>query len=96
MAVAAVPPPDDHREEEVLEFDVNDLTLGEIETLEEIVGGDVLRELGRGTPRAKTLLAVVYVIKQRVDPDITLDDVRRMKVSALRIGGQADPKEPGD
>jgi hypothetical protein len=93
-AVAAVPPPDDDAPE-VLEFDVNELTLGEIETIEEIVGRDVLRELGRGTPGAKTLIAVVYVIKRRSDPDITLDDVRRMNVNALRISGQTDPKEPG-
>jgi hypothetical protein len=93
-AVAAVPPPED-QPAEVLEFDVNDLTLGEIETIEEIVGHDVLRELGRGTPGVKTLLAVVYVIKRRSDPDVTLDDVRGLKVNMLRLGGQADPKEPG-
>jgi hypothetical protein len=93
-AVAAVPPPDD-QPAEVLEFDVNELTLGEIETIEEIVGHDVLRELGRGTPGAKTLVAVVYIIKKRSDPDVTLDDVRRLNVNALRISGQADPKEPG-
>lgn len=93
-AVAAVPPPDD-TPDEVLEFDVNALTLGEIETIEEIVGRDVLRELGRGTPGAKTLIAVVYVIKRRSDPDVTLDDIRQMNVNTLRLGGTADPKEPG-
>lgn len=93
-AVAAVPPPDD-TPDEVLEFDVNTLTLGEIETIEEIVGRDVLRELGRGTPGVKTLIAVVYVIKHRTDPDITLDDVRGMNVGTLKLSGAADPKEPG-
>jgi hypothetical protein len=93
-AVAAVPPPDE-TPDEVLEFDVNELTLGEIETIEEIVGRDVLRDLARGTPGGKTLVAVVYVIKKRTDPDVTLDDVRGLKVNALRLSGQADPKEPG-
>lgn len=93
-AVAAVPPPDDPPAE-VLEFDVNELTFGEIETIEEIVGGDALRQLGRGTPSVKTLIAAVYVIKRRSDPDVTLDDVRQMNVSAVRLNGQADPKEPG-
>jgi hypothetical protein len=95
MAELAAVPPSDAPEDEVLEFDVNDLTLGEIETIEEIVGHEVLRELGRGNPGIKTLIAVVFIMKKRTHPDVTLDDIRRMNVTALKVGGQPDPKEPG-
>lgn len=93
-AVAAVPPPAEEPTEE-LSFDINDLTWGELETIEEIVGRDVMRELGRGTPSVKTIVAVVYVVKRRTDPAFTLDDARTLKVNAVKIEGQSDPKEPG-
>lgn len=95
MAVTALPSPEPD-DNEVIQFDVNSLTLGEVETMEEIVGRDVMRELGQGTPSVKTLLALVYVVKRRDNPEFTLDDARKLKVAAIRAEAAADPKENGD
>jgi len=94
MSVTTLPVPDDGDEE--LDFDVNTLTLGEVEVMEEIVGRDVMRELSRGDvqPSVKTLLALVYVIKRRTNPAFTLDDARARRVTAVKINGGTDPKEP--
>lgn len=96
MAVTAMSAlePDDN--DEVLEFDVNSLTLGEVEEMEEIVGGEVMRQLGDGAPSVKTLVALVYVMKRRTNPDYSLDDARKMKVAAIKAEAAGDPKENGD
>ena len=85
------PPPE---EPEELVFDVNTLTLGEVEAMEDIVGRDVMRELGQGTPSVKTLLALVYVMKRRTNPEFTLDDARALRITAVKANGGQDPKEP--
>jgi len=92
MSVAHLPAPHDDEE---LAFDINTLTLGEVETMEEIVGRDVMRELGQGTPSVKTLLALVYVIKHRDNPAFTLDDARALRVTAVKVEAPTDPKETG-
>ena len=94
MAVTALPTPEPD-DNEILEFDVNSLTLGEAESLEDIIGRDHMRTLERGDPSIKALVALVYVMKRRDNPDFTLDDARRLKVTAIRATAVDDPKETG-
>ena len=93
MAVAALPSPEPA--DEVWEIDPNTLTLGELEEIEEISGRPGGAELGRGTPSMRTLLAIVYVMKRRSDPNFTLDDARAMQISTVKLEARQDPKEPG-
>lgn len=92
MTVHPLPVSDGDDEE--LSFDINTLTIGEAETMEDIVGRDVMHELGRGTPSVKTLVALVYVIKRRTNPDFTLDDARALRITSVKANGGQDPKEP--
>ena len=94
MAVTPLPVPDGQGDNEILEFDVNNFTFGEIEQIEEIVGRDVMHELGRGKPSVKTVLAMIYVVKRRTDPTFTLEEARAMKVNAITFETPPDPKEP--
>lgn len=76
--------------EEVLEFqvDIDDLTLGEIEEIEEAFDAK-LEDIDLS--RAKALVYLIYLTKRRKDPDYTLEQARSVKVSALP---QPEPERP--
>ena len=63
------------------EYDATDLTLNEVEQIEDLNGGVSLDQLDLG--RAKTLKAIVYVLLRRDDPEITLQDAGNVKLSGL-------------
>ena len=64
-------------------LDVNDLTLGEVEELEAVTGMTI-EDFGPGMKfTAKIALAFVYLTEKRKNPDYTLDDARKVKVSEL-------------
>ena len=63
------------------EYDATDLTLNEVEQIEDLNGGVSLDQLDLG--RAKTLKAIVYVLLRRDDPEITLEDAGNVKLSGL-------------
>jgi len=93
MAVTALPIPEPDDGDEVLEFDVNSLTLGEVEEMEEILGREVMKELGQGDPSVKTLVVLVYIIKRRNNPEYTMADARQVKVAMIQAESKADPKD---
>lgn len=71
-------------------LDVNDLTLGEIEEMEQTAGVQ-LAELGNGS--AKSTIALIWVSQRRADPSFTLEDARALKVTELEF---ANPTAAGD
>jgi hypothetical protein len=76
-----------------LELDINDLTLGDLEKLEEACGrpaGKVIADFEKGNIVAKDLTALVWVFKSRTDPEFTLDDARSIKLTDLD-GDDAGP-----
>ncbi|MDP9388183.1 MAG: hypothetical protein M3Q48_09810 [Actinomycetota bacterium] len=77
-----------------LTIDPDDLTLGEVEQLEELTGKP-LGEMFNGAISAKAATALVYVIKRREDPAFTLDDARAFKIGGLNIAGESDPTNGG-
>lgn len=91
MAVAALPGPEP---EDVTVIDVNTLTLGELEELEDITGRNVVAEFGRGAPSARTLTGVVWIYKKRSDPSFTIDQARCLDMGSFRIEAAANPKKP--
>lgn len=77
-------------------MDFNDITLGEIEEIEDYAGlpvsmiGDVNTA---GTAKLRTALA--WIAKRREDPAFTIADARKLSASQLTeiIGGESeDPK----
>lgn len=74
---------------EVLELSMDALTFGEVEFIESYFNaglGEIDFNTGRG------MLVVAYVAKQRIDPTVTLDDLRDVKVSSLKEAPK--PKRP--
>ena len=72
------------------EFDPNDLTLDEIEAFEDITDMPLDEALDKGTRKAKVMKALAFILLRREDPNITLEDVGKMKLSAVPFGG-GDP-----
>ena len=76
-----------------LSIDVNDLDLGEVEFFEE-QSGVSLSDLQDGAMTAKAVIALVCVVKRRENPDYTMDDARKVKLSEFSVG--ADPTTAED
>lgn len=80
-----------------IRFDLNSLTLGDLETIEEVTGeptGDWIRQIADAqrradkakqpfSPDAKTLLAIVLITLRKTDPAATLADARTVRISTL-------------
>ncbi|MDD2756230.1 MAG: hypothetical protein PHS80_11970 [Methanothrix sp.] len=71
-------------------LNVDDLTLGEIEEMEQAAGLK-LSELGNGS--ARSTIALIWISQRRIDPAFTLDDARALKVTELEF---ANPTVAGD
>lgn len=81
-----------------LEFDLNDLTFGEVEFVE-VYFDCPMDEIPWESARGGMIAA--FLALKRDDPKITLDDVRAMKVNTLRETGSdrptsADTGDSGD
>lgn len=76
-------------------FNVADLTLGEIERVEDATGVVFSTVLGAPVP-AKVVAAVVWVREQRTNPAFTLDDAKAVKLTELSYGPDEDgvPVDP--
>lgn len=73
--------------------DIDSLTLGEIEIVEEITGlgiDEIAETLGKPGPKAKLLVALAFVSERRTNPAVTLDEVRAMEIDLAA----SDPKGP--
>ena len=70
--------------DEQIAFDLDEITLGEMEELEDLLGVEAVRDLmnGKGAS-AKMLVTLVYIFKRRTNPEFTMDEARKMKVTAL-------------
>lgn len=76
---------------------LEELSMGELDMLEEVGGPTVIDDLSSGRLRPKALLALAYVILRRSYPDVTLDEVRKLKVTVFRPRqrNQPNPTEAG-
>jgi hypothetical protein len=71
--------------------DIEQLTLGELEIIEE-VGQTSLAEFAEGNIGSKAMIALVLVAMRRVDPAATVEMARKAKVGDLaKIGDDAVP-----
>jgi len=83
-------------EPEVLNFDIETMTLGEIEELETLSGvpiGAIQEGMDGSRPMGGILRAIAFIIKRRENPDFTYEDAGNLPISQMGLGGAADPKE---
>jgi hypothetical protein len=82
-----------------LSLDLDSLTLGELEMLEEATERpwvDVTEELQTGKPAAKTVVAIVWIIGRRKDPAFTLERARATSANDLVFDTPPKRKRPHD
>jgi hypothetical protein len=72
-----------------LTVDPEDLTLDEVEEVEETLGVSIDQAFAEGRPKAKALKVVLWVILRRDQPELTLDEVGAMKIKGLMGPGGA-------
>lgn len=73
--------------EVTLDIDEKDLTLGDLEALEEVTGE--IPETGlEGIPRARMLIGLALVALRRKDPAATVADARAVKMTQLNVAAE--------
>ena len=77
--------------DDILNIDVNDLTIAEVVEIEERTGLplDALGQVDK--PKGKMLQALAYIVKRREDPDFTWE-----MAGALKISATTDKVDPTD
>lgn len=66
---------------DTFEIDIEDLTIDDIETIEEITGRAIDTIGDPNMPKGKLLRAMAFIKARRTDPDATLESVGKLKVS---------------
>lgn len=72
-----------------LVFDLEDLTIGEIEEVEDLLDSPISEAFGEGKRQGKALRAIAYVVNRRTNPDFTWEDAGALKLNLKSDG--ADP-----
>lgn len=75
-------------------FDLDSLTLGDLERLEEKTGQPMMewfQQIQGGKLSAKDLTLLAWVVKSRDDPSYTLEDARKVRIDEL--GGELPPAD---
>lgn len=75
-----------------MKIDANHLTLNDLKEVERLSGGD-LQGLATGKMSADMLIALVYVVKRREDPEFSLEDAGNVRVGELEVEFDPDPTE---
>lgn len=76
----------DNVKDDAVMFDLDALTFQDLEDFEDATGQDLMAVAQQGgTTSAKALAALVWIAKRQHDPDLTLDAVKRLKVSELAV-----------
>lgn len=76
-----------------LAFDFDDLTIDEVEQIEEITGVSIDALQEKGMAKGKTLKAIVFVVKRRADPEFTIEQAGKLPVRDIEalLGSTAPP-----
>ncbi len=83
---------------EQIELRLDDLMIEELELIEEHAGLDALNAAMSGRLSFKALAVLIWIARRREEPALTLEEVRRTKLSALpqlRIVGGDEPNPTG-
>ena len=74
------------------EYDLDDLTLDEVEKIEDLCGGVAFSELNFGS--AKAMKAISFTLMSRDHPDVTYEDVGSVKMLDMMPPDEKVPPLP--
>tara|TARA_Y100000588_G_scaffold383182_1_gene472032 strand:+ start:340 stop:597 length:258 start_codon:yes stop_codon:yes gene_type:complete len=67
--------------EDILNVDINDLTIAEMVEIEERTGLSIDSLGETGIPKGKVLQAMAYIIKRRANPEFTWEEAGALKIN---------------
>lgn len=65
------------------QIDFDQLTLDEVETIENLAGVAIDKIVNDGMPKGKNLKAIMFVLKRRENPDFKLEDAGKFTVAEV-------------
>lgn len=73
----------------------DELTLDEIEEMEQLLGKAIDEAFGDGRPKGRALKVLVYIISRRENPKFTMEDAGKLTQTeaAKFFSAGTDPKE---
>lgn len=74
-----------------LKIDVEDFTIEELETIEDLTGRPITVLFPANGATATGLRGAVFVLKRREDPGFTWDDAAQLKINDLDLEPKPDP-----
>jgi hypothetical protein len=73
-------------------YDLDDLTLDEVELIEDTAGGVPFSEVNYGS--AKGMKAFAYALMRRDNPEVTLEEVGKVKIVGFETADEEMPDLP--
>ena len=71
-----------------------EMTLGEIEEIELLIGRSIDEVFANGQPKGRALRVLYYVAMKQTNPDYKFEDTEKVsQAEALKILSGTDPKE---
>ena len=83
--------------EEKILFDLDNMTLADLEKLEEAADAPVsaiIQSLAGGLLTARMIAAIVWISRQKTNPAFTLEDARAMKIGEVAFATPEREPEP--
>jgi hypothetical protein len=75
---------------------LSELTLGELEAVEDIVGRSIMGDISRGSPTMRTIRGLLWIVRRRSEPDLKFEDLADVKILDVDIDDSAPgPKGKG-
>lgn len=76
-------------------MNVNELTLGEVEEVENYAGQPLAALADSDAQKGKLMVALAWIIKRKADPSFTLHQAKQLKmedINSLLVDDDDDPK----
>ena len=76
-------------------MNINDLTLGEVEEVENYAGMPLAALADSEAKKGKLLVALAWILKRKQDPSFTIEHAKRLSmgdINSLLDGDEDDPK----
>ena len=83
--------------EEKILFDVDSMTLADLEKLEEAADAPVsaiIQSLTGGPLTARMIAAIVWMSRQKTNPAFTLEEARSLKIGEIQFASKESEPEP--
>lgn len=79
-----------------LSADVKDLTLAEIETVEDLIDASIDSVAEKGAKKGKFLRAIAFVVMRRENPETTWEDAGNVRMNTASDKGSSDAEGNDD